>query len=195
MFLIDCGDSAPIIENINNRGLHLKGIFITHSHFDHIYGLDSIIDEYPETPIYISALGKEGLYSDKLNLSRYSLCPYVFQYYSVMKELKEGDTVYLYGSAGVEVYETPGHDRSCLTYKFGNCLFTFVALTNVCLIINKLQTNNRGIGNGLETTCLHHLHDSQSFQIAQCEDNIILRINQILIIKIIQIQRITGYGC
>lgn len=120
----DCGDSAPIIENINNRGLHLKGIFITHSHFDHIYGLDSIIDEYPETPIYISALGKEGLYSDKLNLSRYSLCPYVFQHYSVMKELKEGDTVYLYGSAGVEVYETPGHDRSCLTYKFGNCLFT-----------------------------------------------------------------------
>ena len=33
---------------------------------------------------------------------------------------------------------------------------TFVALTNVCLIINKLQTNNRGIGNGLETTYLHH---------------------------------------
>lgn len=34
--------------------------------------------------------------------------------------------------------------------------FTFVALTNVCLIINKLQTNNKGMGNGLETTCLHH---------------------------------------
>lgn len=33
---------------------------------------------------------------------------------------------------------------------------TFVALTNVYLIINKLQTNNRGVGNGLETTCLHH---------------------------------------
>ena len=47
-FLIDCGDPAPIIENINNRGLPLKGIFITHSHFDHIYGLDSIIDEYPD---------------------------------------------------------------------------------------------------------------------------------------------------
>ena len=34
--------------------------------------------------------------------------------------------------------------------------FTFVALIKSCLIINKLQTNNRGIGNGLETTCLHH---------------------------------------
>ena len=36
------------------------------------------------------------------------------------------------------------------------CFYTFVALTNVCLIINKLQTNNKGIGNGLETTYLHH---------------------------------------
>lgn len=36
------------------------------------------------------------------------------------------------------------------------CCYTFVALTNVCLIINKLQTNNRSMGNGLETTCLHH---------------------------------------
>ena len=36
------------------------------------------------------------------------------------------------------------------------CIFTFVALTNVCLIINKLQTNNKGIGTGLETTYLHH---------------------------------------
>lgn len=61
--------------------------------------------------------------------------------------------------------------------------------------INKLQANNRDIGNGLETPVFIILHDSQSFQTAQYEDNIILRINQILIIKIIQIQRITGYGC
>lgn len=41
-----------------------------------------------------------------------------------------------------------------LSFEFGTN--TFVALTNVCLIINKLQTNNKGIGNGLETTYLHH---------------------------------------
>ena len=39
---------------------------------------------------------------------------------------------------------------------FAFCCFTFVALTKSCLIINKLQSNNRSIGNGLETTCLHH---------------------------------------
>lgn len=47
-----------------------------------------------------------------------------------------------------------------LIYKYSRnivfLLLAFVALTNVCLIINKLQTNNRSMGNGLETTCLHH---------------------------------------
>ena len=46
--------------------------------------------------------------------------------------------------------------KKYLIYLFTFCCFTFVALTNVCLIINKLQTNNKGIGNGLETTYLHH---------------------------------------
>ena len=44
-FLIDCGDSDPIIDNINRRNLSLKGVFITHSHFDHIYGLNSVVEE------------------------------------------------------------------------------------------------------------------------------------------------------
>lgn len=122
-FLIDCGDSSLIIDTINKRGLFLKGVFITHSHFDHIYGLNAVIGEYPGIPIYVSTLGKEGLYSDKLNLSRYNLCPYVLQRYDNIKELNEGDTIDLFGNIGIEVYETPGHDKSCLTYKFGNYLF------------------------------------------------------------------------
>ncbi len=34
--------------------------------------------------------------------------------------------------------------------------FTFVSLTNVYLNINHLQPNKEDVGNGLETTCLHH---------------------------------------
>ncbi len=36
------------------------------------------------------------------------------------------------------------------------CCFTFVSLANVCLIINYLQPDKEDVGNGLETTCLHH---------------------------------------
>jgi len=36
-WLIDCGDNQPIIDYINAKELILRGIFITHTHFDHIY--------------------------------------------------------------------------------------------------------------------------------------------------------------
>ncbi len=36
------------------------------------------------------------------------------------------------------------------------CCFTFVSLANVWLNINHLQPNKEDVGNGLETTCLHH---------------------------------------
>lgn len=89
--------------------------------------------------------------------------------------------LWLYIKSGIRVYETASlvligltlisymmdvehqvTDHSFVTSTifmnsmFATSSFTFVALTNVCLIINKLQTNNRSMGNGLETTCLHH---------------------------------------
>ena len=53
-------------------------------------------------------------------------------------------------------YKTANKAHARIRDLFVFSIFTFVALTNVCLIINKLQTNNKGIGNGLETTYLHH---------------------------------------
>ena len=41
--LIDCGDVQPIWDELNNRGLRLVGIFITHCHYDHIYGLNALL--------------------------------------------------------------------------------------------------------------------------------------------------------
>ncbi|WP_274973044.1 MBL fold metallo-hydrolase [Bacteroides fluxus] len=142
-FLIDCGDSSLIIDTINKRGLFLKGVFITHSHFDHIYGLNAVISEYPGILIYISAFGKEGLYSDKLNLSRYNLCPYVLQRYDNIKELNEGDTIDLFGNIKIEAYETPGHDKSCLTYKFGNYLFTGDAFIPGLKVVATFPNSNK----------------------------------------------------
>lgn len=123
-FLIDCGDTDFIIDIIQKQGLFLKGIFITHAHFDHIYGLDSIVELYPDVPVYTSTTGKNGLCSDKLNLSRYNLYPYIFQYPNNVKVLNERDIVELCEDVIVQILETPGHDKSCLTYKVANNLFT-----------------------------------------------------------------------
>ena len=123
-FLIDCGDSDLITHEIHKRGLFLKGIFITHSHFDHIYGLNYIMNEYPKIPVYTSAFGKKGLCSDKLNLSRYHLHPYIFQYCNTIKVLNEADIANFCTNSKIEIFMTPGHDKSCLTYKIDNNLFT-----------------------------------------------------------------------
>lgn len=123
-YLIDCGDINPVLNSINEWGLSLKGIFITHSHFDHIYGLNSIIEKYSEVFVYTSTFGARGLQSDKLNLSRYDLQPFAFQYINNIKILNEHSLVSLFEDVELEVIETPGHDKSCLTYKIGKSLFT-----------------------------------------------------------------------
>ena len=40
-WLIDIGDTDYLID----KSLNIKGIFITHSHFDHIYGINEILEK------------------------------------------------------------------------------------------------------------------------------------------------------
>jgi glyoxylase-like metal-dependent hydrolase (beta-lactamase superfamily II) len=76
-WLVDVGDVGPIIDIVGNR--ELKGILLTHSHFDHIYGINKIIERFPNCVVYTSIDGKEGLYSDKYNFSRYHGESIIFQ--------------------------------------------------------------------------------------------------------------------
>ena len=57
--------------------------------------------------------------------------------------------------AVMKVY-VPNYKTAIVRDIFVFCCFTFVALIKPILIINELQTYNRGIGNDLETICLHH---------------------------------------
>lgn len=122
-WLIDCGDAEVLVEWIKKHKKKLVGIFITHSHFDHIYGLNKVIATYPDCTIYISQKGKEGLFSDKLNFSRYSGNKFTFQYDNIFI-LADKDTVELFPNVFIYVMATPGHDWSCLTFNTENHLFT-----------------------------------------------------------------------
>ena len=122
--LIDCGDFEPIVNYIEEHQLNLKGVLLTHSHFDHIYGLNELVHKYPHCTLYTSQHGAEGLKDSKLNMSRYhdDVPNFIFNGENIVI-LTENQEIKL-GGETVRVIETPGHDWSCLTYQISNYLFT-----------------------------------------------------------------------
>ncbi len=66
VWLVDIGDFGKV-KKLLTPSNDVKGCFITHSHFDHIYGLNELVKEFPNCVIYVSKHGKEGLFSAKLN--------------------------------------------------------------------------------------------------------------------------------
>ena len=123
-WLVDIGDVEPVVSFLRERNLTVAGVFLTHAHFDHIYGVKSLMDYFPNSKIYATAYAKEGLASDKLNLSRYHETPITY-YGNNVVEVKEGDSLALFeNEPSMLFYETPGHNPGCLTMVLGDIIFT-----------------------------------------------------------------------
>lgn len=121
--LIDIGDIQPIIDFLSKEKKVVKFVFLTHTHYDHIYGIRELMKYYPDCIVYTSLFGKEALGSDKLNFSRYHDDPIMLSGNHI-RVVCEGDKVEISTGKRLEVFETPGHDKSCLTYKIGNSIFS-----------------------------------------------------------------------
>ena len=144
VWLIDCGDSKPIIDYINKNNLKLQGIFLTHTHFDHIYGLNDLLMEYPNLIIYTSEYGKECLFSDKMNLSIYHENSFIYNG-SDVRILHDGDSIPIFNDLYLYVLETPGHCPSCLTYFTHDHIFTGDSYIPGLKVVTKLPKGNKEI--------------------------------------------------
>lgn len=123
-WLVDIGDIEPVIDYLTKKKLSVSGLFITHAHFDHIYGIVSLIESFPDCKIYVTEYAKEGLASDKLNMSKYHECPLVYKGDNVLV-VHEGERMALFeGGPFMQFYETPGHNPGCLTMVMGDYIFT-----------------------------------------------------------------------
>lgn len=77
-WIIDPGDIDKIVEILPKK-CSVKGVFITHYHFDHIYGLNSLTYLFPGLVVFATEIIATGLYSDKMNLSYYHNQSFVYQ--------------------------------------------------------------------------------------------------------------------
>ena len=124
--IVDCGDAKPIIEFAHNNKLTLIHIFLTHTHYDHIYGLDKVLDAFPSAMVYTNAEGRDSLIDPKFNLSRYHVesNPFILKHdLSCVRLIDEGSII-TFVSSVFQVIATPGHDPGCLAFCLGQLLFT-----------------------------------------------------------------------
>ena len=84
-WIIDPGQAEPVITLLEQLNVVLKGILITHGHWDHVSGIDALKQQF-DVPVY-------GIKS----------C-----HRGITDEIIEGDKLNLDG-ATIDVWQTPGH--------------------------------------------------------------------------------------
>ena len=50
--VVDPGDAAPVQAFLQNRGLDLGGILVTHHHWDHVNGINTLTEIWPGIPVW-----------------------------------------------------------------------------------------------------------------------------------------------
>lgn len=91
--VVDPGDASPVIQTLNQNGLILKAILVTHRHADHIAGI-AALQPHLNGPIY----GPESLQNSGVNHPVY-----------------EGNQI-SFGPLTFHVWETPGHTAEHLSF-------------------------------------------------------------------------------
>lgn len=120
-WLVDCGDVEEILPLLDAP---LRGVLLTHTHFDHIYGLNRLLKVFPEMLIFTNEAGKEGLLNDKLNLSRYHEEPFVLDSPENIRVVEDGQLIELFDGVNVQAVYTPGHSTTCVTWLMDDAIFT-----------------------------------------------------------------------
>lgn len=120
-WLVDCGD----VEKIIAQGWNIRGVLLTHAHCDHIYGINKLLEVFPDALIYSNAEGEKGLQNPKWNFSRYheEVENFIISSPQNVRVIDKEGTLKIDDDLTVEIIFTPGHEPSCLSFIIGKNLF------------------------------------------------------------------------
>ena len=127
--IIDCGayydaERAAVVDYIRDNGLTLRHLLCTHGHFDHVFGADTIFQEFGIAPEvhaadrhFVEDMDKQ--YRDMVGV------PYPRPSVAVSRLLSDGDVV-TFGTHELKVIHTPGHSQGSVVF---HCASAHVAFT------------------------------------------------------------------
>lgn len=123
-YIIDVGDVEPIVSFITERKIYIKCVFLTHPHFDHVYGITDFLKKYPLTCFYCSAETLEGLRDEDVNMSYM----YLEDEFQIPRDkhfviIDYHAPVECFGKP-IRIIPCPGHDSGCLSFIIGSNIFT-----------------------------------------------------------------------
>ena len=112
--VIDPGDyGAGVAREVEASGCELVAIFLTHGHYDHTGGVQTLAEKFSDAPIYLS---HKDQYEGDLYLQQ------LFPPVPGARDYGEGDTVTV-GNLTLTVMATPGHSEGSVTLRCGDALF------------------------------------------------------------------------
>lgn len=146
------GDGEKINEFIKENELNIKGIFLTHGHYDHILGVEEV-KNYTKAKVYAHKDEQFVLENGDINLSSLRGSKGVGEVtLSANRLLNDGD-ITKFNNFEIKTIHTPGHTRggSCFLDEKNNVLFTGDTLFKGTHGRTDLPTSNpRLIGNSIK---------------------------------------------
>ena len=138
VWLVDCGGAEAVEAWLRDNKKTLKGVFLTHCHNDHTYGLRQILQQQPNVKVCLSAHeGIKCVQDIRLNLSKYTPEPFqIFSDYYV--ELNDGDKIQLFPDTELIAIQADGHSADSMIYRVGQWLFTGDAYIPPLAVVTKL---------------------------------------------------------
>ncbi|MDR0300392.1 MAG: MBL fold metallo-hydrolase [Streptococcaceae bacterium] len=112
--LIDPGSDLEYLPEIDN----LSAVLLTHAHFDHILGLASVREKYPDIPIYLAETEKDWPCSPELNCSSLMLGSPLISVQAT--DYYVFDKAYQITDFAFTIRDTPGHSIGGVSIVFSN---------------------------------------------------------------------------
>lgn len=140
--VVDPGSKKDnLLDYLNSHNLNVVAILLTHGHFDHIGGVDKLVEKY-HCPVYIGFNDEFFLQDPHLNCSRYASNQEMVLN-TRPTTVSEGEILNLLGE-NIQVIETPFHTDGSVCYylKDSNVIFTGDTLFKNTVGRDDLPTSN-----------------------------------------------------